>query len=87
MTNYYVTAIANSFIKLVKLLYVDLLTTVNGSLRLLLIIPLILKAALIPAGFPDVKEKLEDRKYQVLELDVSEFEKMDGGLTCLSLRF
>ena len=42
---------------------------------------------LIPAGFPDVKKKLEARKYQVLELDVSEFEKMDGGLTCLSIRF
>lgn len=48
---------------------------------------LINNRVLIPAGFPDVKEKLEDRKYQVLELDVSEFEKMDGGLTCLSIRF
>ena len=48
---------------------------------------LINNRVLIPAGFPDIKEKLEDRKYQVLELDVSEFEKMDGGLTCLSIRF
>jgi dimethylargininase len=25
--------------------------------------------------------------YQVIALDVSEFQKMDGGLSCLSLRF
>ena len=48
---------------------------------------LINNRVLIPSGFPDIKEKLEARKYQVLEQDVSEFEKMDGGLTCLSIRF
>jgi len=48
---------------------------------------LINNRVLIPAGFPDIKIKLEARKYKVVELEVSEFEKMDGGLTCLSIRF
>jgi len=25
--------------------------------------------------------------YEVIELDMSEFRKVDGGLTCLSIRF
>jgi dimethylargininase len=42
---------------------------------------------LFPAGFPDTKEKIEKLGYDILELDMSEFRKLDGGLSCLSLRF
>ena len=42
---------------------------------------------LIPAGFPRLESKLVSRGYKFLSLDMSEFRKMDGGLSCLSLRF
>jgi dimethylargininase len=42
---------------------------------------------IIPGGFPGVKERLSRRGLPVIELDVSEMAKMDGGLTCLSIRF
>jgi dimethylargininase len=42
---------------------------------------------LIPAGYPKVCKKLAVFGYPIIELDVSEVQKMDGGLTCLSLRF
>jgi dimethylargininase len=40
-----------------------------------------------PAGFPRTREQLEKLGLPVMELDVSEVQKMDGGLTCMSLRF
>jgi dimethylargininase len=42
---------------------------------------------LIAAGYAAFARKLVDLGYQTLELDMSEFQKMDGGLSCLSLRF
>ena len=42
---------------------------------------------IMPWGFPDAKEKLPNKGLPVIELDVSEMAKMDGGLTCLSIRF
>ena len=42
---------------------------------------------LIPKGFPDTLSKIKRAGHNYLELDMSEFQKMDGGLTCLSLRF
>jgi dimethylargininase len=42
---------------------------------------------LIPAGYPKTAQALDDLGYTLLSLDVSEFRKMDGGLSCLSLRF
>ena len=42
---------------------------------------------LIPKGFPKAKNKILELGYTVFELDMSEFKKMDGGLTCLSLLF
>ncbi|UCG27379.1 MAG: hypothetical protein JSV24_10425 [Bacteroidales bacterium] len=42
---------------------------------------------LLPSGFPETREKLLENGYNILEIDVSEFRKMDGGLSCLSLRF
>lgn len=42
---------------------------------------------LVPAGFPKTAALLAARGYKPLALDMSEFRKMDGGLSCLSLRF
>ena len=42
---------------------------------------------IMPAGFPDTRHKLQALGKPIIELDTSEFRKMDGGLTCLSLRF
>jgi len=42
---------------------------------------------LMPEGYPETKAGILANGYQVVELDVSEFRKMDGGLSCLSLRF
>jgi dimethylargininase len=42
---------------------------------------------LIPKGFPKSKKKILELGYNIIELDMSEFRKMDGGLTCLSLLF
>ncbi len=42
---------------------------------------------IMPAGFPDTRRKLQTLGKPIIELDTSEFRKMDGGLTCLSLRF
>ena len=42
---------------------------------------------IMPGGFPGTKAKLEHLGLPIFELDVSEMRKMDGGLTCLSIRF
>jgi len=42
---------------------------------------------LVPKSYPKTKKKVEDAGFRVLELDMSEFRKIDGGLSCLSLRF
>ncbi len=42
---------------------------------------------IIPGGFPKAKKVIEDAGYLTIEVDVSEFQKLDGGLSCLSLRF
>lgn len=39
---------------------------------------------LIPSGFPRTVAKLKDNGYRPIEIDVSEFRKGDGGVTCLS---
>lgn len=44
-------------------------------------------AIFIVKGFPTVKAIAEKYTQKVIELDMSEFRKMDGGLTCLSLRY
>ena len=44
-------------------------------------------AVLIPAEHPRLRDELERAGYDTVSLDVSEFRKMDGGLSCLSLRF
>jgi dimethylargininase len=42
---------------------------------------------IIADGFPVLKRQLTDRGFRVVSLKMSEFRKMDGGLSCLSLRF
>lgn len=42
---------------------------------------------LVAAGYPAWEEKLSTLSYQTIALDMTEFQKMDGGLSCLSLRF
>ena len=42
---------------------------------------------LMAAGFPRMRLAVEQLGYDSIVLDMSEFQKMDGGLSCLSLRF
>ena len=42
---------------------------------------------LIAAGFPIFEAALRSLGYRLIVLEMSEFQKMDGGLSCLSLRF
>jgi dimethylargininase len=42
---------------------------------------------LIAAGFPRLAAMLRRKGYAPVALEMSEFRKMDGGLSCLSLRF
>ena len=42
---------------------------------------------LAAAGFPRFTADLETHGFDPLILEMSEFRKMDGGLSCLSLRF
>jgi dimethylargininase len=42
---------------------------------------------LIPKGFPLTRSLIEKKGFSVIELDMSEIEKADGALTCLSVIF
>ncbi|MEL7466448.1 MAG: arginine deiminase family protein [Pseudomonadota bacterium] len=42
---------------------------------------------LFPAGFPKTASRLRDAGYEVREIGNSEAAKLDGGMSCLSLRF
>jgi dimethylargininase len=42
---------------------------------------------LVAAGYPKFADFLASKHYHVLPVEMSEFRKMDGGLSCLSLRF
>jgi dimethylargininase len=42
---------------------------------------------LMATGFPGLEAELRGLGYSVLTLEMSEYQKMDGGLSCLSLRF
>jgi dimethylargininase len=44
-------------------------------------------AVLVPSGFAHLAAELERQGLRPLPLDMSEYKKMDGGLSCLSLRF
>ena len=42
---------------------------------------------IVPEGYPAVEKAVRDLGYKVLLVDTSEYRKVDGGLSCLSLRF
>jgi dimethylargininase len=42
---------------------------------------------IVPLGYDAVQKAVEDASYPVITVDTSEFRKIDGGLSCLSLRF
>lgn len=42
---------------------------------------------IIPKGYKETNRKMIDAGYKTIEVEMSEFQKHDGGLSCLSLRF
>jgi len=42
---------------------------------------------LVAEGYPLTRKKIESTGYETIALEMSEFRKLDGGLSCLSLRF
>jgi len=42
---------------------------------------------IVPEGYPTVLKAVQDAGYKTLIVDTSEYRKLDGGLSCLSLRF
>jgi dimethylargininase len=44
-------------------------------------------SVLVPQGYPETRDKIAVLGYGIIELEVSEYRKLDGGLSCLSLRF
>jgi len=42
---------------------------------------------IMPEGYPKARKTIADADYPIIEVDVSEYKKLDGGLSCLSLRF
>jgi dimethylargininase len=43
--------------------------------------------AIMPKGYPRTRDKVKALGFELIELDMSEFRKMQGALTCLSLRY
>lgn len=42
---------------------------------------------LVAAGYPEFEQTLHGSGFKTLAIEMTEFQKMDGGLSCLSLRF
>jgi len=42
---------------------------------------------IVPAGYPKMERIIRGLGYEVVIVDTSEYRKIDGGLSCLSLRF
>jgi len=42
---------------------------------------------IMPSGYPHTRQAIAALGYRVIEVDTSEFRKLDGGVSCLSLRF
>lgn len=42
---------------------------------------------IVPAGYPETQKGIESLGYKTVIVDTSEYRKLDGGLSCLSLRF
>ena len=45
------------------------------------------EVVLVPAGFPGTLDILDKAGFNTVVVEVSEYQKMDGGLSCLSLRW
>ena len=45
------------------------------------------EVVLVPDGFPGTLDILDKAGFHTVVVDVSEYQKMDGGLSCLSLRW
>jgi dimethylargininase len=43
--------------------------------------------AVVPAGYPETTARIEQAGFRVQRISVSEFEKRDGGVTCLSVLY
>ena len=44
-------------------------------------------SVLIPAGYPETQRVLSSHGFVVEIIDISEAAKLDGGLSCMSLRY
>ncbi|MBP8812547.1 MAG: N(G),N(G)-dimethylarginine dimethylaminohydrolase [Laribacter sp.] len=42
---------------------------------------------IMPSGYPKTRAKIAALGYEVIEVDTSEYRKVDGGVSCMSLRF
>lgn len=42
---------------------------------------------IVPSGYPKTLQAITERGFKTLVVDTSEYRKLDGGLSCLSLRF
>ena len=45
------------------------------------------ESVIIPLGYPTTNQRIKNAGYPIIETDVTEFQKLDGGLSCLSLRY
>lgn len=45
------------------------------------------ETVIVPLGYPSVLDAVKGLGYETLVVDTSEYRKLDGGLSCLSLRF
>ena len=44
-------------------------------------------SVIMPSGYPRSRALIDALGYRVLEVDTSEYRKLDGGVSCMSLRF
>lgn len=42
---------------------------------------------IVPKGYPTMLEAMQNLGYKTIVVDISEYEKLNGGLSCLSVRF
>jgi dimethylargininase len=50
------------------------------------VVPLDERTVLVPASAPGTAELVADLGYTVVKVDLSEFEKLEGSASCLSIR-
>lgn len=44
-------------------------------------------SVIMPSGYPTTERKIRELGYKVIAIDTSEYRKVDGGVSCMSLRF